>query len=213
MLLALASILISPLFSSTNAAPPPVPQWNLTVYYTAVESFHHGRKVMVRGCMEMECEHKGTIGIFPASFVKAVKDEGTGRITSGNYAGKYLCWSKRDGYWLDSEPREAEGTSLIPWVSAAADSDVLTYGTTFKIEKCGVDDTDESEIDSEMCKKMKDAHWRISDRFEPGLGGSRHIDLYIGEEDRPDFISSSPKVISVKSASISIDNGALATQN
>ena len=31
------------------------------------------------------------------------------------------------------------------------------------------------------------ANWTITDEFTPGLGGSRHVDLYIGEETGPGF--------------------------
>jgi hypothetical protein len=180
--------------------------WELTVYYTAVESFHtQGQFIAVRGCLEMGCEKETELGSFPETFVKAVHDEGTGRITNGPHVGKYLCWSSGSGYWVDTIPRDAQETALIPWVSAAADRRVMPYGKTFRVIDCGKDDTDGSDIDPKTCELLKRASWKIMDRFEPGLGGRKHLDLYIGEEDRPDFINSSPKEISVKSAQISID--------
>jgi hypothetical protein len=187
--------------------PSPAPSniWKLTVYYTAVESFHHQRSVKVYGCREMGCRWKATLGQYPADFVKAVKDEGTGRITHGEHSGKYLCWSKHDGYWLDTIPRNAQDTALNPWESAAADPSVMNYGSTFQVIDCGVDDTDSSEINAKTCTQIKSARWKIVDRFEPGLGGKNHLDLYIGEEDQDDFIKSSPKMISVKAATISFD--------
>lgn len=196
------SLLSTPLLSA-HAAPSSA--WKITVYYTAVESFHHSKMVRVRGCPEMGCRWKSSLGDYPAGFVKAVTDEGTGRITSGEHAGKYLCWSKQDGYWLDSAPRDAEGTALSPWESAAADSNVMSYGTGFQVTDCGVDDMDGTEINPPTCARIKTARWKISDRFELGLGGHKHLDLYIGEEDQEDFVNKSPKVISAKSASISFD--------
>jgi hypothetical protein len=179
--------------------------WNLTVYYTAVESFHHGRVSRLKGCVEMGCDRKETIGSYPSDFVRVVQEEGTGRITSGEYAGKYLCWSKRDGYWIDKEPKDAQGGALTPWVSAAADVSVMDFGTTFHVQNCGKDDENGEEINGDTCARLKTAHWRITDRFEPGLGGKHHLDLYIGEEDQEDFVNSSPKVISAKAALISVD--------
>lgn len=188
----------------TIAAEPPV-EWNLTVYYTAVESLHHGRAMTLKGCSEMGCDHKEIIGHYPMDFLRAVQEEGTGRITSGEYAGKYLCWSKRDGYWVDTVPKDAQDAALTPWISAAADVSVMDFGTTFHVQNCGKDDEDGEDIDPNICSKLKNAHWKITDRFEPGLGGKHHLDLYIGEEDQEDFVNSSPKVISVKSASVVID--------
>jgi hypothetical protein len=182
------------------------PGWNLTVYYTAVESFHHGIDTKIRGCEEMGCERKRWLGSFPKDFVQAVQDEGAGRITIGEHAGKYLCWSKNDGYWIDTEPKDAEGGALIPWLSAAADPKVMNFGAQFKVEDCGRDDTDGSAISAKVCDQIKSATWKVMDRFEPGLGGERHLDLYIGEEDQPDFVASSPKVVSVKSAAIKLTN-------
>lgn len=194
---------------TSAAAPTPAPTsssvWKLTVYYTAVESYHHQRKVRVAGCREMGCRWKSVIGDYPADFVKAVKDEGTGRITRGENAGKYLCWSKSDGYWLDTIPRNAHDTALTPWESAAADSSVMSYGSTFHVVDCGVDDTDGSDINAKTCAQIKNVQWKIADRFEQGLGGRNHLDLYIGEEDQDDFVNSSPKMISAKFATISFD--------
>jgi hypothetical protein len=207
ILLTIAAVLtfLSTLLLPANAATSTSSAWKITVYYTAVESFHHGKKVRVRGCREMGCRLKSILGEYPADFVKAVKDEGTGKITSGDHAGKYLCWSRQDGYWLDTAPRDAQGTSLSPWESAAADSNVMSFGTGFQVVDCGVDDMDGAEINPQTCTQIKNARWKISDRFELGLGGRNHLDLYIGEEDQEDFINKSPKVISAKSASISFD--------
>ncbi|MFL5812216.1 MAG: hypothetical protein ACJ763_01455 [Bdellovibrionia bacterium] len=195
----LLSTLLLPAYAATSNA------WKITVYYTAVESFHHHKKTKVRGCSEMGCRWKSNLGEYPADFVKAVKDEGTGRITSGEHAGKYLCWSRHDGYWLDSAPRDASGKALTSWESAAADSSVMSFGTGFQVVDCGVDDMDGAEINPQTCAQIKNVRWKITDRFEAGLGGRNHLDLYIGEEDQEDFVNKSPKVISAKSASISFD--------
>jgi hypothetical protein len=85
----------------------------------------------------LDCNSQGVIGSYPADFVKFVKDEGTGRITSGGHAGKYLNWSYDVGYWLDFAPRDAYGNSLVPYVSTAADTDVLRAGDQFTLVDCG----------------------------------------------------------------------------
>ena len=89
----------------TTAAPRPAPgrpasgSWRLTTYYTAVEQYHHGQPVEVTGCSSQDCDHgHDDLGSYPDDFVSAVKDEGTGRITSGPHAGRYMNWSYDVGY-------------------------------------------------------------------------------------------------------------------
>ena len=154
--------------------------WQVTVYYTAVESFHSGPHVPVRGCPVIDCENgNDLLGTFPQSFAKAVKDEGTGRTTSG----RYLNWSHDKGYWLDSAPRDAFGKPLQPFVSAAADG--LRRGTRIKLVSCG-----RTPVDADVCQKLASSSWEIRDEFTPGLGGDRHLDLYLGEETGPRFTES-----------------------
>jgi hypothetical protein len=177
--------------------------WNITVYYTAVESFHTGAPTVVKGCLTINCSRGNTdLGTYPNDFVQAVKDEGTGRITSGSRAGGYLNWSYDTGYWFDTAPRNAYGEALIPYVSAAADN--LARGTTFAVVDCGKDSATGSLIDGSVCQRLKSATWRIADEFTPGYGGEQHTDLYIGEEDSFDFLSTSPKVIATAGAILDI---------
>jgi hypothetical protein len=160
--------------------------WEITVYYTAVEQFHSGKPVKVTGCPQLNCVNgKDDLGTYPAGFVKAVHDEGTGRTTSG----KYLNWSYDSGYWLDSAARKSDGGVLTPYVSAAADTGVLPQGTQFTIADCGKQD-DGTAPAAEVCAKLRSAGWQIADEFTPGLGGPRHIDAYIGEETGPGFTES-----------------------
>ncbi|MBB2947534.1 putative small lipoprotein YifL [Actinoplanes lutulentus] len=160
--------------------------WEITVYYTAVERFHDGDPTAVTGCTVLDCVN-GTddLGTYPADFVQAVEDEGTGQTTSG----QYLNWSYDIGYWLDSTPRTSDGGALTPFVSSAADPSVLPQGTAFTITGCGAQD-DGSAPDADVCATLQDAAWRISDEFTPGLGGAKHIDAYIGPETGPDFTDS-----------------------
>jgi hypothetical protein len=158
----------------------------ITVYYTAVERFHDGGPERVTGCPRLDCANgDDDLGAYPEDFVKAVQDEGTGLTREGTY----LNWSYDTGYWLDSQPRTSDGSALTPFVSSAADPDVLPQGTAFTITDCGTRD-DGSEPDTEVCDRLRGANWRISDEFTPGLGGPKHLDAYIGPETGPGFTDS-----------------------
>lgn len=180
-------------------APAPAPTgtvstevYTITVYYTAVESFHTDSKISVSGCLIRACAFGSSlIGSYPATFVNATKTEGTGRITSGANAGKYLNWSSNVGYWLDTIPSDGYGTALVPFRTAAADDIALTRGTQFTLVAPLIQD-DGTPLDSTSSNKLLSAQWLINDQFTPGLGGALHLDLYIGEEDRVNFTNQSP---------------------
>jgi hypothetical protein len=158
--------------------------WELTVIYSAVEKFHTDKKVLVTGCPRLECSNgSDDLGRHPASFVKAVKEEGSGRLTDG----RYLNWSYDVGYWLDTAPRNASGGSLVPFVSAAADPSVLPQGTRITLTGCGHIQNKKAKPPAEVCDKLSAANWEISDQFTPGVGGEHHVDLYIGEETQKHF--------------------------
>jgi hypothetical protein len=160
--------------------------WQITVYYTVVEGFHHGAPTRVTGCPRLNCTNgHDTLGTYPADFVAEVKTEGTG-VTSD---GKYLNWSYDTGFWLDTAPRDSDGDPLQPYVSAAADPDVLRHATRFRFADCGRQD-DGSAVPAAVCTAFRRAQWRIDDEFTPGLGGPKHIDLYIGPETGPGFTGS-----------------------
>jgi hypothetical protein len=184
---ALAVLLVVLAGCSAPGSPPPASTdegWQVTVYYTAVESFHSGPSVPVRGCPVIDCENgNDLLGTFPQSFAKAVKDEGTGRTASG----RYLNWSHDKGYWLDSAPRDSFGKPLKPFVSAAADG--LRTGSRIKLVSCG-QTPEGANVDSAVCQKLASSSWEIRDEFTPGLGGDRHLDLYLGEETGPRFTES-----------------------
>ena len=174
-----------------SAAPTPtgttparrVTGWTATVYYTAVQRFHTGSATRVTGCPTIDCSHgHSDLGSYPDDFVKAVHDEGTGHTANG----RYLNWSSDVGYWLDSAPRNGHGGALVPFVSSAADADVLSVGVRFSVADCGRDDGGDA-IDPQVCARLRAAGWRLDDEFTPGLGGARHVDLYIGEETGTGF--------------------------
>jgi hypothetical protein len=177
--------------------------WQVTVYYTAVESLHNDPPVPVQGCATRHCKNGDQdLGAYPESFVSAVHEEGTGRITSGPNAGMYLNWSDNIGFWLDSATRDAHGRPLQPFSTAAADD--LPDGTALRLVDCGQTDSGDP-VPVDICQKLSAGSWRILDQFGPGLGGSRHIDLYIGEEDIPDFTESGELYVSLQNARFSTD--------
>ena len=157
--------------------------WTVTVYYTAVQRFRGGPPTPVTGCTGLACaDGRDHLGRFPADFVAAVRAEGTGQTADG----RYLNWSHDVGFWLDESPRDAAGGVLRPWVSAAADPGVLPAGTRFAIADCGHDGSGHP-IDPAVCARLRAARWIVTDEFTPGLGGPRHVDVYIGPETGPDF--------------------------
>jgi hypothetical protein len=168
--------------------------WRASVYYTVVESYHprtHLKKVT--GCLNLECTRRGTIGTYPTRFVRKVKQEGTGRITSDEHAGKYLNWTYDPNgsyYWLDTAPRDSYGNALVPFETSA--SDTLPRGTRFVVVNCGHQE-DGSKPAARVCDDFKRTRWEVQDEFTPGLGGDKHVDLYIGEEDMRNFENRSPK--------------------
>jgi len=171
--------------AGTAACTPAGDGWTVTVYYTAVAAFHDGAPQRVSGCPRLDCapgdpDAGSDLGSYPADFVTAVRDEGTGRTTDG----RYLNWSVDVGFWLDTAPRDSGGGELRPWESAAADD--LDAGTRFTIVHCGRN----ADVPDAVCTKLRDARWTVRDEFTPGLGGSRHVDVYIGEETGPHFTDS-----------------------
>jgi hypothetical protein len=196
--------------SSLTACGRPSPEelvegrpWLVTVYYTAVESFHDGPLVEVTGCRSRGCaERDESLGRYPRSFADAVREEGTGRITSGEHAGRYLNWSYDIEYWLDDSPRNAHGGTLEPFRSAAADG--IPDGTSLRLVDCGTQENGQA-APAEVCRALGAGRWRIEDRFTPGLGGDAHIDLYIGEEDIPDFTTAGETYVSLRDADFVVE--------
>lgn len=173
--------------------------WTVTVYYTAVESFHHEQAQTVQGCLQLDCDNgHNSLGQYPAGFVAAVHDEGTGLITDGPHAGRYLNWSSDSGYWLDTAARDSNGRPLEPFVSAADDG--VADGTPVRITGCGTLD-DGTAVPAAVCARLSQANWRIRDEFTPGLGGTGHLDVYIGQETGPAF-TSRPDYVTLRRATV-----------
>jgi hypothetical protein len=172
--------------------------WRVTVYYTAVESFHHDATVPVTGCTDPACANgEEFLGEYPQRFVTVVREEGSGRITNGERAGRYLNWSHDIGFWLDTAPRDAHGHPLQPFHTAAADE--LPDGMKLRLVDCGRFESGEP-VPEEVCTALRGGQWEITDRFTPGLGGRQHIDLYIGEEPEENFTASGALYVSLQHA-------------
>lgn len=175
---------------------------NASVYYTAVESYHtrQGSKKSVRGYLGYYGDTSGfskvDLGKFNSDFVSKVYNEGTGRLVTPRFFGtrgyNFLNYSQGVGYWLDVIPCDSYGNSLLAFVTAAADGDVMARGTRFKITDCGVDSESGELMDPVACATFKAANWEIQDEFSAGKGGSGHIDLYVGFEHTANFESRSP---------------------
>jgi hypothetical protein len=181
--------------------------WHITVYYTPVESFYGGKSVSVTGCLRIEGSHgKDHLGTYPRTFVERAKQEGTGRITSGQHAGRYLNWSHDTGYWLDDAPRDSYGRRLEPFVSAAADGSVLRKGTRFRLAHPGRLEEGDA-VPAHVARRFRDTVWEVRDEFTPGLGGDKHIDLYIGEQTHARFEEEDPMYTTLVRAAIHIHEG------
>ncbi|MEU6040157.1 hypothetical protein ABZ801_32610 [Actinomadura sp. NPDC047616] len=203
----------SPTSSATSSpawspAPSPVRplgragKWRITTYYTAVESYHGGRRKAVRGCPELRCDDGDTpLGSYPEDFIEIIQTEGSGRITSGPHRGRYLNWSHSVGFWLDDTTRDSAGRPLRAWRSAAADRDVLARGQRFVVTDCGRDGAGRP-VEDEVCERFRRASWTVTDLFRPGYGGEHHADVYIGEETGPGFARSAPWYTTLRDATI-----------
>ena len=185
----LLAVLGASMVGTACAGPPAEDGWQVTVYYTAVESLHdRTASEEVIGCPTLDCSNGTTpLGRYPSTFVTAVKDEGAGRITSGPSQGRYLNWSFGEGYWLDDAPRDHAGRPLEPYRSAAADG--VPDGTPVRLVDCGHTNGG-GPPSPRVCSALRGGKWEIRDGFTPGYGGDRHIDLYIGEENTPEFTRS-----------------------
>jgi hypothetical protein len=176
------------------APPPPSAGWSLIAFYTPVESFHSGAPQAIQGCATPDCPNGvEALGSYPSDFLQAVQQVDAGRVTSGAYTGRYLFWTAAEGYWLDTSTRDAGNQPLRPFVSTVADASIA-LGTGFQVLSCGVDKASGSPTDPSVCDRFRSASWVVTDH-PAAPGAARELDLYIGEEDAPDFANASPLVI------------------
>ena len=171
--------------------------WELTVYYTPVESYHGAAPTEVYGCPTSNCDSSlatQDLGSFPSDFLAKVKQEGAGEITDGQDASTpYLNWTYDGGgyYWLDTAPRDASGSALVPWQTSSAAS-TYPFGTSWNVTNCGTN-SDGTPVDQTMCQEVLGSTWTVSDRFEAGISTNRHADLYVGLEDRANYENTAPQ--------------------
>jgi hypothetical protein len=166
-----------------------------------VQSYHTGAPQAITGCppQPTNCSNGSTpLGSYPGDFLEAVRDNGTGRITGGRYAGRFLTYDAQSGYAVADTNVDDSGNAKRPFVTAAADEGI-PLGTSFRVQACGVDGSDGSPVDGGVCSRLVAASWVVGERSgEPT--GSRELALYIGEENRPDFDSVEPLVIATAGA-------------
>ncbi len=172
----------------TSASPLPMPSgrqltaggspgWTLRLHYTAVEKYHHGPPVSLTGCSGLACPGGPIrLGAYPRNFVQLVREEGSGEICSGKYAGRFLNWADPIGYWLDMVPRAADGQPLRRFASADSGTPQLSAGTVLRVLSCGR---------GVSCSRLRAATWTVtgvSTRYP-----ERTVALYIGTETGPYF--------------------------
>ena len=177
--------------------------WEISMYFTAVETYYQGPLVELRGCPVIDCSN-GTadLGRHPGDFLAAVKEEGSGRLASGVAKTQYVNWSIDVGYWLDSAPRDARGSALQPYVSAAADPSI-EYVSTFLVVDCGSDVLTGEAADQGLCDSISRATWIVRDRFTAGVVG-KHLDLYVGEQESADLLGADSPLIHTLGATINL---------
>ncbi len=178
--------------SRVQPALPNGGAWRLTVYYTPVESYHGGRTDAVTGCQGQE------LGRHSHEFLDTIQTEGFGRLSAPIAGHGYLGWDFDRGCWLlAAAPVGANDRPLRPWVSIAAHPSIA-IGTRVSVRNCG------RKVDSSVCDRVRAASWVVDDRCSVGCGDLRHLDLYIGEEDRPNFENDSPDYFEARDAAVTL---------
>ena len=167
-----------------------LPGFRVTVYYTPVESFHSGPSESIAGCPSPDCSSGPLpLGAYPSSFLAAVRMQGSGRLTSGPYAGQYLHGSLGGSFWISPIPSDAYGSPVQPFETAAADDDVLPRGSRFRLVEPLLE-SGGSPLPPAVAARLLASTWNVQDHFEAGYGGALHVDLYVGEQQQADFTSS-----------------------
>lgn len=182
--------------AASGALTPQPGTWEIEVYYTPVESFHHGALQTINGCgpkaPDSCSQGKTPLGSYPADFLQAVQDNDDGLITSGPYTNDYLSWDDDDGWSIDTTDLQDNDQPMQPWVTAGA-PDGIAAGTHFKVLSCGVNNTTGKPIAGNICQQFMAANWVVGDSTgDPA--GTRDVELYIGRETGPNF-ESTPLVI------------------
>ncbi len=166
--------------SPTPASGQATGGWHLTVYYTPVESYHGPPLQSISDCAG------APLGQHSADFLVHVHTEGYGRMAAPIRGRRYLGWDFDRHCWLTAAtPVGATDRPLRAWFSTAAPA-ALANGTGVRVVGCG------SDVPDAVCTRVRAARWTVDDRCSNGCGDPQHLDLYIGEEDQPDFEDQSP---------------------
>ncbi|HKF74548.1 MAG TPA: hypothetical protein VKF59_00260 [Candidatus Dormibacteraeota bacterium] len=172
--------------ASTAPSPPqpsraPTGGWRLTVYYTPVESYHGPPQQSISDCAGRP------LGQHARDFLDKVQIEGFGRVVTAVQGNSYVGWDFDHHCWfLARTPVGADDRPLRAWASTAAPS-TMAFGTAVHVLGCG------SGVDATVCPHVEAAAWTVDDRCSDDCSDRQHLDLYIGEEDQPDFEDQSPK--------------------
>jgi len=167
--------------------------WRLTVYYTPVESYHGGAREAISGCQGEN------LGSHSHDFLARIQIEGFGRLSDPVTGRGYLGWDFGRHCWsLAAGPVGASDRPLRSWVSAAAHPSIA-IGTRLVIRYCG------SGVDSSVCDHVRAAHWVVDDRCSIGCSNPKHLDLYIGEEDRANFEEDNPNYFEATGATVALN--------
>ena len=165
--------------------------WHLTVYYTPVESYHGPPLKPIADCSGL------AIGKHSLDFLDRVQVEGFGRFVTPIDGSRYLGWDFDHRCWfLARRPVGVGDRPLREWVSAAAASSFAT-GTGVRVMSCG------SNVNEIVCARVRGAAWVVEDHCG-GCGDPKHLDLYVGEEDRPDFEDLSPSYFDTRGAVVAL---------
>lgn len=166
--------------------------WHLTVYYTPVESYHGPPTTSITDC------GGGDLGRHSSDFLERVKTEGFGRMSAPVRTASYLGWNFDSHCWfLAGSPVGATDRPLRAWGSVAAPATVA-LGASVRVDSCGAD------VAGDVCVRVRGAAWVVDDRFSADSGEPRHLDLYVGEEDRAGFESQSPYYFEAHQATVRV---------
>jgi len=158
----------------------------ITSYWTVREEFYRGEKVPVR-------DSSGKLlGYYRRDFLEDVMVEGWGKGDGVGNDGSYLGYDPELGFIKSPEPLDAYGSPLIPWKTVAAPTH-LRKGTIILI----IGFTSSEELSEDVIDKLLTSKFMISDRGASLTG--RHIDIYVGEQDRADM-NESPYALYIQNA-------------
>ncbi len=166
--------------------------WHLTVYYTPVESYHGPPIRSITDCSGRD------LGRHSSEFLDHVQTEGFGRVGAPLQKMSYLGWNfDRRCWFAATTPVGADDRPLRAWISVAAPTTV-SFGASVRVDGCG------SDIDATTCTRVRGAAWVVDDRFSADPSDPKHLDLYVGEEDEPNFEDQSPHYFEVHGASVRV---------